>query len=149
ILEVITRQDGLYLPAMEEEREQESLLVEDAMATPEWSPLDGNLTVSAALALVNGSGDQEFLIARDNTGWGFVTSEELKRFIAGGRGQQTLNEILPDRLVPHVYSDQDLDVALRYTQEWKMIPVVSRTNVTRMKGVIQLNDVLNAYRQAQ
>jgi CIC family chloride channel protein len=148
ILEVITRQDGLYLPAMEEEREQESLLVEDAMATPEWSPLNGNLTVSAALTIVNREGSREFLISRDNTSWGFVTSEELERFMAEGRSELTLNEILPDRLVPHVYSDQDLDVALRYTQEWKMIPVVSRTNVTRMKGVIQLDDVLNAYRQA-
>ena len=59
----------------------------------------------------------------------------------------TLAAVLPDRPIPHLYADQDLDVALRYTQEWPLIPVVRRTNISQLQGVIDLADVLGAYRR--
>ncbi|MBV8141579.1 MAG: chloride channel protein, partial [Verrucomicrobia bacterium] len=99
IFEVINRQDGIHLPALEEQREQESLLVEDAMRTP------------------------------------------------GGQELERLQSLLAERTIPHLYSDQDLDVALRYAQQWPLVPVVSRTNISRIQGVIDLAAVLSAYRK--
>lgn len=148
VLEVITRQDGLYLPALEEEREHESLLVEDAMRQPDWSPFDGQSTVAYALAISETQRDSKFLVLRNERKWSVVTAEELEKLSNEGKGGDVLDSVLPDRVVPYLYPDQDLDVALGYTQEWALIPVVSRTNNTRIKGVVELADVLHAYRQS-
>lgn len=145
ILELVTRQDGLYLPALEEEREQESLLIEDAMIKPQWSPLNGHATVAAAQGHLSGFENQEFLILRNNSRWGLVTSDELTHLESEGKANEPLDAVLPERFVPHLYSDQDLDVALRYTQDWNIVPVVRRTDITRLEGVIQLANVLNAF----
>lgn len=146
VLEVITRQDGLYLPALEEEREHESLLVEDAMREPIVSPFDGKQTVAWARTIAGAEPGGKFLVIRDERKWSVVTYEELEELISDGKAGQSLDAVLPDRAVPYLYPDQDLDVALGYTQEWTMIPVVSRTNNMRIQGILELADVLRAYR---
>jgi hypothetical protein len=118
------------------------------MKKPKENPFDGKLTVSEARAMTKDQAGQTYLVIKNGSTWTFVTSEELERFANEGRTAETLNAVLPERVVPHLYSDQELDVALRYTQEWKVIPVVSRTNHSRLRGVLELVDVLNAYRQA-
>jgi CIC family chloride channel protein len=148
ILEVITRQDGLHLPALEEEREHESLLVEDAMREPKLPPFEGKETVGSARAIAGTQPDGKFLVMRNERRWSLVSSEELERFANEGKEEQTLNAVLPDRAVPYLYPDQDLDVALGYAQEWTLIPVVSRTNNMRIQGVLELTDVLHAYRHS-
>jgi CIC family chloride channel protein len=147
ILEVLTRQDGLDLPALEEEREHESLLVEDAMREPNIMPFDGKQTVGSARAIAKTQPGVKFLVTRNQRSWSLLTSEELERLGSEGKDGETLNAVLPDRPVPYLYPDQDLDVALGYTQEWTLIPVVSRTNNIRLQGIIELADVLHAYRQ--
>jgi CIC family chloride channel protein len=147
ILEVITRQDGLYLPAMEEEREQESLLVEDAMRVPTHVPLSSGVTVTQARALMGNDSEKYLLVLPSPTAWGGVGADELEEFERKGKGEETIHAVLQHRAIPHLYSDQDLDVALRYTQEWPLIPVVRRTNISQIQGVVNLADVLHAYRQ--
>jgi CIC family chloride channel protein len=148
ILEIITRQDGLYLPAMEEEREQESLLVEDAMRIPKHVPLSSGVTVTQARALTGHNSEKYLLVLPSPKAWGVVGADELEEFERVGKGEETIDAVLQHRAIPHLYSDQDLDVALRYAQEWPLIPVVRRTNINQIQGVIDLEDILNAYRQA-
>jgi hypothetical protein len=56
---------------------------------------------------------------------------------------------LPDRQrlsLPHLHADQPLDVALRRIGDHPLLPVVSRTNLQHLEGVVSLEDVLRAYR---
>jgi CBS domain-containing protein len=61
----------------------------------------------------------------------------------------------PDQLVsasfPHVHLDHTLDAAMRRMAQssLEVLPVVSRTNVRELKGVLSLNDILAAYRMGE
>ena len=37
-------------------------------------------------------------------------------------------------------------MALRYVNQWPVVPVVSRANFTKLEGIISREDVMNAYR---
>ena len=51
----------------------------------------------------------------------------------------------PLHAAPVLHPDQSLDMALRMFGEHKVLPVVSRQNVTRVLGELLLDDVLAAY----
>jgi hypothetical protein len=57
----------------------------------------------------------------------------------------TLNSILPARRAPYLHPDQDLDTALRWVNEWAIVPVVSRADFRRLEGVLSQQDVLARY----
>ena len=60
IFDLLTRQDGLELPSMEELREEDILRVEDAMQPVEGPVLDAEETVEKALQHVDGSTRRRF-----------------------------------------------------------------------------------------
>src|SRR5215471_16427331 len=61
IFDLLTRQDGLDLPSMEEQREEEILRVEDAMQPVEGPVLDVEDTVEQAVREVDHSGGEDLL----------------------------------------------------------------------------------------
>jgi chloride channel protein, CIC family len=88
IFDLLTRQDGLELPSMEEQREEGVLHVEDAMHPVEGPVLDGQETVDAALAEAETSAAESLLVRLNPEGWGCVTRQELRALAAedGVRG---------------------------------------------------------------
>jgi tetratricopeptide (TPR) repeat protein len=80
----------------------------------------------------------------------------LQKLMAEGHGAWTLAQTLPGydspepltvQNFPHVHVDQPLDAALRHMAQAKLnvLPVVSRTNVRNLRGVVTLNGILRAY----
>ena len=65
IFDMLTRQDGLELPSMEELREEDILQVEDAMQPVEGPVLDAEETVEKALQHVDGSRGEDLLVRLD------------------------------------------------------------------------------------
>ncbi len=145
IFDVLTRQDGLDLPSMEEQREESILRVEDAMQPPS-EVLDASESIDRALQRVDGKSPDPMLVRLDPTGWGSITAKELETMVKEGKGALTLGSVLATRQVPYLHPDHPLEMALRYVDRWPVLPVVSRADFRKLEGVISQNDVLGSYR---
>ena len=149
IFDVLTRQDGLDLPSMEELREENILRVEDAMQPATIPVLDDDQPLAEAIRQAEKSPSETLLVRMSPSGWNSITKQQIRTMISEGKGDLSLRSVLPIRQLPRLHPDQPLDIALRYVHEWPLIPVVSRANFRQMEGVISRDNVLNRYRIAQ
>jgi CIC family chloride channel protein len=147
ILELITRQDGLFLPALEEEREQEVLSVEDTMRPSPAIILQGDMAVSDAWERVKGSADAYFLVRSEHKMWFVVAGEDLHRW-AEGNIHKVLNEGVGNTPLPYLHPDQDLEEALRFASKWPLVPVLSRADISQLLGAIALAEILEALKNS-
>jgi tetratricopeptide (TPR) repeat protein len=93
----------------------------------------------------------------DNDGLlGMLPAAKLDEALEGGRGWETVGALVASpgpqaRLTaenfPHVHADHTLDLAMRRMAQTGLttLPVVSRSNVREMTGLISLEDILAAY----
>ncbi|HEY1677048.1 MAG TPA: chloride channel protein [Candidatus Sulfotelmatobacter sp.] len=147
IFDVLTRQDGLELPSMEEQREEDVLQVEDAMHPLEDPVLDGEKTVEQALRDAERAKSDHLLVKRSPSGWSLVTKEELRTLAADGKRDTSLGSLLPILYVPFLHPDHPLETALRYVDRYPLVPVISRADFRQLEGVITERDVLERYRE--
>ncbi len=147
IFDLLTRQDGLELPSMEEQREEGILRVEDAMRPVEGPVLDAQETVDQALQKAKLSPADDLLVRLSPVGWNGITKQELRTMADEGKGAAILGSLLPIRRIPDVHPDHPLETALRYVDRWPLVPVVSRADFRQLEGVISQRDVLERYRE--
>jgi CIC family chloride channel protein len=145
IFDLLTRQDGLILPSLEEEREETILRVEDAMLSVPAIILNGEDYVDANAHRIQDSSDRAFLVRMRSNGWSTITREQLNRLFQEGKGEFTLASVLPAQTVPSLYPDLPLDAALRYVNNYALIPVVNRANFLKLEGVISSESVFQKY----
>ena len=124
IFDVLTRQDGLVLPSLEEQRDEEILRVEDAMK-PAAPVLEAQYSVDQALRRVQDL-TGTFLVRMSPSGWGSVTPDTLKRLVGEGKGELSLGSALPIRNLPYLHPDLTLEAALRHVYGVPLVPVVHR-----------------------
>jgi CIC family chloride channel protein len=136
IFDLLTRQDGLILPSLEEDREEAILRVEDAMLPVPPIILNAEDYVDANARRIHDSSDPAFLV---------IAREHLQRVFQEGKGEHTLASILPKQSVPSLYPDLPLDAALRYVNNYSLVPVVNRANSTKLEGVISRDSVFQKY----
>jgi len=147
IFDALSRQDGLELPSMEEQREESILRVEDAMQPPPSIVLDARDSVEKASKLVEQGRTEDMLLVRlYPSGWSSLTREEIKRLWEEGKGAQNLQSILTAGEIPYLHPDHPLEMSLRYVDRWPLVPVVNRANLRALEGVITQHDVLERYR---
>jgi CIC family chloride channel protein len=146
IFDVLTRQDGLDLPSMEEQREEGILRVEDAMRPMEDPVLEGDETIASVLPQADKAVSDTVLIRLSPTGWSSATKEELQRMANEGKGELSLNSLFTTRQIAYLHPDHSLDTALRYVDRWPLVPVVSRADFRQLEGVVSQSDVLRRYR---
>jgi CIC family chloride channel protein len=152
IYEALQHQDGVHLPSGARDR-AEVAVVGDGIR-PASKVLAAEDTVSAALASVGGVAGTWVVTDPDGV-LGMITTAKLVQAAREGREQSTLADLLrgPGGLpeasegYPYVYRDEPLDTALRRMGEAGVdtLPVVSRTSLGKLEGVISLQDALRAY----
>jgi CIC family chloride channel protein len=138
--ELIARQEGLDLPSNEEQRERESLHVEDAMSRTRQS-LAWNSTVAASLEVLRQSDVPYALVSTRQTAWASVSLAAIERAIDQGKGNQSLAEAFALTDLPRLYMDLSLDEAMRKLSKVPILPIVSRARPDQLLGSITLNDV--------
>jgi CIC family chloride channel protein len=146
IFDVLTRQDGLDLPSMEEQREEGILRVEDAMRPVTSPALDAEKTLDQLFQSLDGDSPDVLLVRLNPTGWSSVTKQELEKMLKDGKGDLTLSSLLAGPHIPYLHPDHPLETALRYVDRWPLVPVVNRADLRKLEGVISEHDVLNRYR---
>jgi CIC family chloride channel protein len=147
IFDVLARQDGVDLPSLEEEREESTLRVEDAMRPPVGLWFRAQESVGEALRSAEESAEPFFLVGDGVGGWSGVAKETLRAYAQEGNGSRPLSSLMPSNVLPRLHPDQPLDTALRQIGDWPLLPVVHRADSRRLEGVISLADILRAYRR--
>ncbi len=149
LFDMLTRQDGLILPSVEERREQEAFLVEDAMRA------DGAFVVrpNEPLADLSGKADAQKdlpVLLRVRMGeWRLLDKEDLQRLASDGATPHTASEVKSKGPLPLLFPDEPIEEAVRWLGDWPVIPVVSRANLGQLEGVLTFPDVLKAVRKAK
>jgi CIC family chloride channel protein len=147
IFDMLSRQDGLDLPSLEEEREVPLLRVEDAMRPPVGQTLTGSMALEEAQHRVQGSAQDFFIVGMGDDEWAGITRAQLLDLVADSELPLPLSHFLMQR-IPYLHPDHPLDTALRLMGEWPLLPVVHRADTQQLLGVVTLNDVMRAYRGA-
>jgi chloride channel protein, CIC family len=167
ILEEFTHQDGLYLPSMEELREESNLRLEDAMHPVTVPVLQGSETISRAAKTLSsyteGKSAPVVLVQCGDGLWYSATKEELDALLSqkqeedtgelleGGTEQPggTLEQRLGNERTPVLFPDLPLSSALPHFQRWPLLPITNRAIRGSLEGVVSLQDVLSRYQQKE
>jgi CIC family chloride channel protein len=145
IFDLLSRQDGLELPSLEEEREVPLLRVEDAMRPPVGQTLKANMPLQEAQERVRGSSQEFFVVGLVGEDWAGISRAKLLDLIPNS--EVRVSQVVTGT-IPYLHPDHPLDTALRVMGEWPLLPVVHRANLQRLLGVVSLDDVMRAYRGA-
>ncbi len=145
IFDLLTRQDGVQLPSLEEEREEAILRVEDAMLPPPAIILNAADYIDAAARRIEDSTQTVFPVRLQPSGWSIVQRDLVLRLFNEGKGEHTLGSLMSPQPLPSLYPDLPLDSALRFVQTYPIIPVVNRANPQKLEGIISSQSVFAKY----
>ncbi len=149
IFDELSRQSGLDLPSMEEQRDEPLLHVEDAMRAPRAPLLTGEEPVKVALRELEQSTEPLLLFRLPDGAWRGMSRKKLAELADRGDTELPLKTAAGhNSLAPLLHPDHPLDTALRHIYDWPLLPVVHRADPSQLQGVVSLPDILNAYRRA-
>lgn len=156
VFELFTHQDGLYLPSMEEEREDSELRFEDALLPVTVPVLQGSETVGNTVKMLKQQkemAEASAVLIQCRNGWYSARQEELQQMVGnverdGDVGKKTLEEYIGPERTPMLFPDQQLANALPYFKRWPLLPVSNRAMRGVLEGCLTLEDVLRRYSQA-
>jgi CIC family chloride channel protein len=143
IYDALAIQDGIHLPGHESRQRTAQRQVIRIMR-PAGNLLSAETTVKDALAATNSP--HNWLVADARGVIGVITRNDLEQAAQDGAEKPVADLVNPIHF-PHLHSDQGLDLALERLGENKleMLPVVNRANIHKLEGIVQLQDVLQAY----
>ena len=148
IFDVLTRQDGMDLPSMEEQREEGVLRVEDAMRAPApGQMLNVGDSVERALRQARENSLDAVLVRLSPGTWGCVSRQQLEKQVEEGEADLPLSSVASGAEIPFLHPDHSLDTALRHIGHLPMLPVVSRDDHGKLIGIISQDDALRRYRE--
>ncbi len=148
LFEVLSHQDGIVLPSMEEQREAAVQRVEHAMrgvdivlsATDSAGRRAAAARRLARRAVPARAARRTLDDDRPEADAGGPAGGRARRSAAAGRdGVRPAAAVAPP--------DQPLDAALRVIGDRPLLPVVHRADARRLVGVVTLDNVLDAYRR--
>ena len=142
IFDLLSRQDGLDLPSMEEEREERVLRIEDAMHPVDVPILESQNIIEDALAAAQKSGAKQVLVHDPPFGWSSIDASALQDLVRKGDGTRTLAHSLPETRMPPIYPDNRLEVALRHAHHWPFLAVMHRADPKHVVGLVSMHDIL-------
>jgi CIC family chloride channel protein len=146
IFETFTRQDGLNLPSLEEQREESSLHIEDALQPVSVPIALGSDTLDAVSRVVANEHATACLVRLPDGSWYAMTAAELTAASATLTPDTPLQRALKSDRTPLLFPDMPLDHALHFFPRWPLLPVLNRANRGTLEGVLTLDDVLRRYR---
>lgn len=145
IFDLLTRQDGLVLPSLEEAREEAILRIEDAMLPPPGIILSAGDYIDAAARRTEASSQVMFLVRMEPSGWSTISRDLLERLLHEGKGEHTIGSLISGQVLPCLYPDLALEAALRHVNRVALVPVVNRADNRRLEGVISREAVFARY----
>ena len=148
IFEVLTHQDGLSLPSMEELRDESNLSLEDAMQPLNVPVMEGSGTL-ADLSVADELKTAAVVLIRCHDGlWYAAKAEEIRSWLSvSSTGASSIEDHLGTERVPVLYPDLPLQSALSYFGRWPLLPITNRARVGSIEGVLSLEDALKRFQR--
>ena len=147
LFDLLARQDGILLPSTEERREQMVLTVEDAMQPDAAIIVEPGDKVADAVKRLEGKPKALHLLRVRPGEWNLVDRDDLLRLAAEASQPHTISEVRSNGPAPFVFRDMSLEEALRWAGDWTALPVLSRADLSKLEGVVTLEDILRAFRK--
>jgi hypothetical protein len=123
------------------------LTVEDAMRVDAALVLEPGDKVTEVIKRLEGKEDLLcFLRARPGE-WNFIKRSELQSLAADGSQTHTAAELKFKGPLPFVFRDMSLEEALHWAGDWPALPVLSRADLSKLEGLVTLDDILKAFRK--
>jgi CIC family chloride channel protein len=143
IYEALAVQDGIHLPKRRQQRGQRQVV--SVMRSPAQL-LPAEIPVLEALERIRSSDLGTWLVTDSRGVIGVITLARLERELPEGANKK-LAELVDPMSFPHAHSDHALDFALENmgVNQVEILPVVGRANVHELKGIVTVQDVLDAY----
>jgi CIC family chloride channel protein len=148
LFDLLSRQDGMILPSIEERREQVSLVVEDAMRSDSAVIVSPDNPVQDLLSRTSTSKDPVLLMRVRVGEWCLLEMEDVIRLAADTEAKHTAADVKSKGPLPMIFPDEALEEVLRWTGDWPILPVVNRADLGKLEGVLTLPDILHAFRKA-
>jgi chloride channel protein, CIC family len=144
IYEALAHQLGIHLPSVTTRQGLAQFRVRTAMRKP-MVRLESSMTPAAALEVFQGNNGDLWPLFDGQMFTGMVSRADLRR--AAAEGMESIRQLSHELQFAHVHSDHTLDVVLHRmgSSGMKVLPVVSRSDVRRLEGIITLDDVLRVF----
>ena len=146
IFEIFTHQDGLELPSMEEQREEISLHLEDALRPLDVPVVSGTETLASAAATLEAFGAANLLVRIGDGQWYAMPAAELTAALNAFTPDTPLVKAIKADRTPILFPDLALDTALPHFPRWPLLPIQNRASRGTLEGVVTLEDILSRYR---
>jgi CIC family chloride channel protein len=146
IFEIFTHQDGLDLPSLEEQREEPTLHIEDALQPVGVPVVRASDTLHYVSAAMTEGPATACLIRLPDGSWYAMTADELTSASATLTPETPVQRAIQSDRTPLLFPDMPLDSALHYFPRWPVLPVLNRASRGTLEGVLTLEDVLRGYR---
>ena len=142
IYEALANQVGIHLPSSHSRRDPQ-FRVRGAMHPPELC-LQSSMLPNDALDVIEHDQSHSWPVLDGNRFVGMVSRNELQD--AASKVSTNLGPIDP-RDFPHLHPDHTLDVVLHRMGATgvRVLPVVSRSDVQRLEGIVTIEDVMKVY----
>jgi CIC family chloride channel protein len=156
IFEVFTLQDGLDLPSMEEQREENPRHIEDALRPVNVPILEETNTLAQAAAVMlspqpsktRPDRNTDVLLVRLSDGsWYVLTAAELTEALNTLPSDAQLKHAVKSDRAPLLFPDMPLDSTLPHFVRWPLLPIRNRAMKGHLEGIITSDDVLHTYQQ--
>jgi CIC family chloride channel protein len=148
LFDMLTRQDGLILPSIEERREQVSLTVEDAMELERAVVAEPSETVAELIQRTAEQHEAPILLRARVGEWRLLNRAEIEHLAADPMNTHTAADVPSKGPLPMLFPDESIEEVLRWAGDWPVLPVVNRGDLGKLEGVLSLADILRAFRQA-
>jgi chloride channel protein, CIC family len=144
IYEALAHQVGIHLPSAATRQSLSQFRADSAMRMPAVR-LQTSMSPAEALSLFQSNDGELWPIFDGDQFTGMVSRVDLDRAIKDG--VPSIRPVSHKRHFPHVHADHTLDVVLHRmgSTGMKVLPVVSRSDIRCLEGIITLDDVLRVY----
>jgi CIC family chloride channel protein len=149
IFEIFTQQDGLDLPSMEEQREESSLHIEDALQPVSVPVVAGSDTIQSVSNAVSETHSMGCMVRLSDGSWYALSADELAGAAATLTPEAPVQRALKEDRAPLLFPDMPLDSALHHFPRWSFLPVLNRASRGTLEGMITMTGVLQRYRSPE
>ena len=139
----LLRQDRVHLPSSANEPSSRPSRAARHLMQPALPFIDPNMPVDDAWQWAADHRAPMYLVGSDGHLVGWVSHADLDGWHGSAHGGEAIGSMAKPPHV-HVHPDQPLDVVLeRWLESGGVLPVLSRTDTTRVEGVITRDSILN------
>jgi len=139
-------QDGIHIPTAETRQRHRLHHVAQAMRDA-TEVLPSHIGIFEALERISSSTLHAWPVTDTRGVVGIVSLATLERACTERTPAARLGDLVDAHAFPHVHADQPLDLALERmgAAGLDLLPVVSRSDMNKLEGIINLEDLLNSF----